>query len=403
MNKWEKARFDAKDFEDARKLAQYSLAEFLQIGQRDSRVVLKAIEAQHGLLIERSQKVWTFSHLTFQEYLVSKCFLRTCDWNRLAEQVVKPNWREVFLLTTESFLELDDLLLKMKVKIDQLLADDRNLQKFLDWLNLKSSVVKAPYKPSAIRAFYFTVATASIDSFDTIFPKKLAPALFLDLELMRTYVHKQKKSLNSDFSIACTLDSSLNEAIGIVHGHGHNFHDELMIPREDALHNILERLENSRFNYSIEPEKALKFAMALAYDYVLPFPFYEALQSLKKQLSLLTQSYIHSYNKYWKISNIRSDRLNDIVEECNQKWLIEGKSWNEELKLLIVEHRGIKSDLEFHENQLKLLQLYYLATGVLVSCLNNTCTIKEETIKIVDDYLFLPIAEIEKRKREKSE
>ena len=48
------------------------IAEFLGIGQRDSRAVLRAMESQHGLLIERAQKVWSFSHLTFQEYLVAK-------------------------------------------------------------------------------------------------------------------------------------------------------------------------------------------------------------------------------------------------------------------------------------------------------------------------------------------
>jgi predicted NACHT family NTPase len=50
------------------------IAEFLEIGQRDSRAVLRAMESQHGLLIERAQKVWSFSHLTFQEYLVAKWF-----------------------------------------------------------------------------------------------------------------------------------------------------------------------------------------------------------------------------------------------------------------------------------------------------------------------------------------
>src|SRR4028118_542805 len=52
------------------------IAEFLGIGQRDSRAVLRAMEEQHGLLIKRAQKVWSFSHLTFQEYLVAKWF---CD------------------------------------------------------------------------------------------------------------------------------------------------------------------------------------------------------------------------------------------------------------------------------------------------------------------------------------
>lgn len=48
------------------------IGEFLGIERRDSRGVLRAIASQHGLLIERAQKVWSFSHLTFQEYLVAK-------------------------------------------------------------------------------------------------------------------------------------------------------------------------------------------------------------------------------------------------------------------------------------------------------------------------------------------
>jgi predicted NACHT family NTPase len=52
------------------------IAEFLGIGQRDSRVVLRASESQQGLLIERSQKVWSFSHLTFQEYFVVRHYIQ---------------------------------------------------------------------------------------------------------------------------------------------------------------------------------------------------------------------------------------------------------------------------------------------------------------------------------------
>jgi predicted NACHT family NTPase len=52
------------------------IAEFLGIGQRESRAVLRSIESQHGLLIERSQKVWSFSHLSFQEYLTMQHSLK---------------------------------------------------------------------------------------------------------------------------------------------------------------------------------------------------------------------------------------------------------------------------------------------------------------------------------------
>jgi len=36
--------------------------------QLDSEAVLKSIEAQHGLLVERARGIYSFSHLTFQEY-----------------------------------------------------------------------------------------------------------------------------------------------------------------------------------------------------------------------------------------------------------------------------------------------------------------------------------------------
>ncbi|MEG5062366.1 NACHT domain-containing protein [Microcoleus sp. B3-A4] len=379
------------------------IAEFLGIGQRDSRSVLKAMEAQHGLLIERSHKVWSFSHLTFQEYLVARFFLEICDWIELAKQVVKPNWREIFLLVAESSKELDDLFLNMKLQIDLLLANNTELQEILNWLNLKAMSLEAPYKQSAIRAFYFTVFTASINFFDTIFPKHLAPALFLDFELMRAYARRQDKSFNSDFSIACALDSSLNQVIGIVHSHGHNLHDELIIPRADALRNILKRLINSRFDYPIKPKQALEFSIKFARDCVLPLPFYEGLQNLSEQLSNSTKSYIQLYDDYWKNNSLRNDELDDLVEECNKKWIIEGKNWSDELKELMMKYRGMNPDLNLEENHLKLLQLYYLANSTLVSCLNNAGGLKDRTRKLVEDFLFIAIAEIEKRKREKAE
>jgi predicted NACHT family NTPase len=40
--------------------------------QLDSEAVLKSIEWQHGLLVERSRRIYSFSHLTFQEYFTAR-------------------------------------------------------------------------------------------------------------------------------------------------------------------------------------------------------------------------------------------------------------------------------------------------------------------------------------------
>jgi predicted NACHT family NTPase len=82
------------------------IAEFLEIKQRDSRAVLRAMESQHGLLIKRAQKVWSFSHLTFQEYLVAKYVVDNRStqeevFQQLEVYITKSQGREVFLLTLQ--------------------------------------------------------------------------------------------------------------------------------------------------------------------------------------------------------------------------------------------------------------------------------------------------------------
>jgi predicted NACHT family NTPase len=122
------------------------IAEFLQISRRDSRVVLRAIEAQHGLLIERSQKVWSFSHLTFQEYFVAKWFVDKTDWASLVKYITCQHWREVFLIgLTLAETEANRLLLRIQQAVSRLIAQDKKIQYFLTWVNQKSLSVQVPY------------------------------------------------------------------------------------------------------------------------------------------------------------------------------------------------------------------------------------------------------------------
>lgn len=70
----------------------------------DSEAVLKSIEAQHGLLVERAKGIYSFSHLTFQEYFTAKYFVESSGSQALEElssHITEKRWREVFLLTAE--------------------------------------------------------------------------------------------------------------------------------------------------------------------------------------------------------------------------------------------------------------------------------------------------------------
>ena len=54
--------------------------------------VLKAIESQHGLLIERANELWSFSHLTFQEYFTLQ-WLTQLSSQQLAEIISSQHWQ----------------------------------------------------------------------------------------------------------------------------------------------------------------------------------------------------------------------------------------------------------------------------------------------------------------------
>ncbi|MGF1520547.1 MAG: NACHT domain-containing protein [Nodosilinea sp.] len=65
----------------------------------DAETVLKEIEIQQGILVERARDAYSFSHLTFQEYLTAKCIIDNNKMDQLVRtHATEKHWREVFLL-----------------------------------------------------------------------------------------------------------------------------------------------------------------------------------------------------------------------------------------------------------------------------------------------------------------
>ena len=83
----------------------------------DSKGILKAIESQHGLVVERAKGIYSFSHLTFQEYFTARYIVanqQKLSLPALVEQhLLDATWREVWLLTAEMLADADDLVLAM--------------------------------------------------------------------------------------------------------------------------------------------------------------------------------------------------------------------------------------------------------------------------------------------------
>ncbi|MGQ4650228.1 NACHT C-terminal helical domain 2-containing protein [Lyngbya aestuarii] len=351
----------------------------------DSIAAIKSIEAQHGLLVERARQIYSFSHLTFQEYFVARDIVAEApaSLSRLAEYIAEKRWREVFLLTVQMLPYADLLFQAMKQQIDKLLGSQRHssregltsgvigkfsksqplkplgekkesqefivdinsptvsttqlkrdialpnqtLQFFLSWVNNKSLEVEAPYKPAAIRAFYLTLVLPP----NHPLARKQALALALD--------HKLGGELGGELA----LDLALIHALGV--------------------------------------------ALALT-----PELFYDRLTALRLALDLdhlaagklISNSLRHLRNQ---LPSTDSDR-----ESLKQWWQINGMTWVSELRTMMVEQRHIGHEWHLDEASEKLLQEFYYANKLLVDCLTSNCqltlTLRQE---IEESLLLLPL------------
>ncbi len=158
--------------------------------QLDSEAALKAMEAQHGLLIERARGVFSFSYLAFQEYFTARNIVASYNLQALEQalgglvsHLTDPHWREIFLLTTTMLRSADSLMQLMKQQIDALVAKDPYLQEFLTWGSQKSQTVPSPPKVAAGRAFYLALARTPQVSSHFVLANTLDQGMFLDAAL----------------------------------------------------------------------------------------------------------------------------------------------------------------------------------------------------------------------------
>ena len=80
--------------------------------------ILDAILIDQGLFVEQVRGSYSFSHLTFQEYLTANHIVgdKRSIQDLVNQHLLDRRWREVFLLTAGLMREADDLLLAMKFK-----------------------------------------------------------------------------------------------------------------------------------------------------------------------------------------------------------------------------------------------------------------------------------------------
>jgi NACHT domain len=135
----------------------------------NGEAVLNAIAIQQGILVERAEDIFSFSHLTLQEYLTAYYIHETNQIQKLVtENLINKRWQEVFLLVAGLMVRgADDLLLLMEERTRKCINTSK-LKDFLDWAqqvtNYSESNIKPVGKCAIAIAIYKAIANTRIDS-----------------------------------------------------------------------------------------------------------------------------------------------------------------------------------------------------------------------------------------------
>lgn len=311
----------------------------------DSAGVLKSIEAQHGLLVERARNIYSFSHLTFHEYFAAKYIVDTSNPHKLekglknlASHITEKRWREVFLLAIRLLNQADCLIESMKEKIDLLVAEDKNLQNILTWVRNSSSSIKLPYNETAIRAFYLIRA--------------------YDIAIANTYKSDLSDILERSFDN--TLISILDRNFCI---------DKLIGARSFGytLFQIHRRARGRTFNS--EFVTALANVNSDIFSIILDSEQYVKFQEIKKEIPATNDKRFSN----WVVTN-----MNFLLEKLN----------------IIVKSPNIVHNFTLNNQQEEKFRQYYNANMFLLECLNSDCYMDHLVRKKILDNLFLPFEDI---------
>ncbi|OUL29342.1 NACHT domain-containing NTPase [Nostoc sp. 106C] len=293
----------------------------------ESAAVLKAIEAQHGLLIERARGIYSFSHLTFQEYFTAREIFANANTQTLHELVTHINeerWREIFLLSVGMLQPADDLLQLMKQQTDTLITRNEKLQAFLNWVGEKSCAVNQSYHPASVRAFYFTIALPP----DHSLARNQIFALSLD------------RRLAGNLSIDLALDLALTHALAV----------SLTMTAEIFFQRLF------TLSLALDLEHLLKDQPSLK----------TSLQDLKNQLP--SQHQTRETLKLW--------------------WQTYGEAWINKLRTLMICYRQIGHAWNFNQKDWQELQQYWYANQLLLDCLNSAVAITPNVRESIENSLL---------------
>jgi hypothetical protein len=324
----------------------------------EGEAIIKGIEAQHGIFIERAQRVYSFSHLTLQEYFTARYIVDNATegtLQRLIEaHLTDVRWHEIFLLTASLLPKADTFISDMRRAIDQIVGADASLVAFGQRAAEKA---ERDYHEVGQPAIMRAIARVMTGFSPVGINLSLLPTRDLDrdLDLVRI-LHRE---------LAPDLDLHLGLALA------------------DALHFDLRLDLDNTHILGVDLDRDLYFDLAL----LLILGFADRAES----------EYQRFINKW--IEGISADGeelgLTELTDELARLPVLQEQAdedawrkWEAQLQDITIRYRNIGYDWNFTDEQRERLDQYEKATVLLAECVQLAAVSNRD--EIINSLLLPP-------------
>ena len=139
----------------------------------DGEAVLKSLIAQHGVIIESAKSIYSFAHLTFQEYFTAKFITDNASRGTLSklvdEHLTDTSWHEVFLLASSILDDATHFLEHFSKTLNLVILNNAKLLDMFDWAHEMSVKNAKDSNPIAVRCWYIIRELERIKKIEMIF------------------------------------------------------------------------------------------------------------------------------------------------------------------------------------------------------------------------------------------
>ncbi|MFN6566297.1 NACHT domain-containing protein [Dendronalium sp. ChiSLP03b] len=320
----------------------------------DTQEILKLIEANYGLLIQQFKGIYSFSHLTFQEYFAAEYIVENRQpefFKAFVEQnLLERQWREVFILITERLRNADEFLKLIFRCINDIVKNSQELQSMLNWLHKMTT--DANISSSGWRAYYL--------------------AIDLDVELYISQAIQIERPLFGKLATELRNYNKKHKKLTLPQP------KSLLISRLVAIHAIaIDRASGKHFQKTDFTRKVFEFSNDSDID-------------IKKKLS-------------FAIEKAEEAKLTDLVGElknlqgrypASDASKPEWKTWAEDLRQLMVDHLDVGHSVDLSKDAVKALEEYIYANYLLLECISGENNSSRSLRDAIIDNLLLPQDEI---------